>query len=157
MTVYFAHTEKETIEFGRWLGDSASQFISAGVVIFLKGDLGSGKTTLCRGVLRHFGYSGAVKSPTYTIVEPYEIEFGQINHFDFFRIKHPYELDFIGINDYFLPDMLCLVEWPEKGIGAVPKVDLSVSIETDGATRKISLTPDSEIGERIFSRIKEIE
>ena len=73
MTVYFAHTEKETIEFGRWLGDSASQFISAGIVIFLKGDLGSGKTTLCRGVLRHFGYHGAVKSPTYTIVEPYEM------------------------------------------------------------------------------------
>ena len=79
------------MEFGKFLGECIRPFFSQGVIVFLNGELGAGKTTLCRGVLRDFDYSGAVKSPTYTLVEPYKIDQGHINHFDFFRIAHPDE------------------------------------------------------------------
>ena len=96
--------------------------------MFLNGEL-AGKTTLCRGVLRNFDYLGAVKSPTYTLVEPYKIDLGQINHFDFFRIAHADELDYIGIEEYFSVNTLSLIEWPEKGQSMLPKNDLTVSID----------------------------
>ena len=103
------------MEFGKFLGKCIRPFFSEGVIVFLNGKLGAGKTTLCRGVLRDFNYLGAVKSPTYTLVEPYQIDLGHINHFDFFRIEHPDELDYIGLEEYFSVDTLSLIEWPEKG------------------------------------------
>ena len=144
------------MEFGKFLGECIRPFFSQGVIVFLNGELGAGKTTLCRGVLRDFDYSGAVKSPTYTLVEPYKIDLGHINHFDFFRIVHPDELDYIGIEEYFSVNTLSLIEWPEKGQSMLPKNDLTVSVDFREGKRVIQMESNSDIGEKICSKVKRI-
>ncbi|MDC2964481.1 tRNA (adenosine(37)-N6)-threonylcarbamoyltransferase complex ATPase subunit type 1 TsaE [Gammaproteobacteria bacterium] len=156
MIIYSTSSESETVEFGKILGECIRPFFSQGVIVFLNGGLGAGKTTLCRGVLRAFDYSGAVKSPTYTLVEPYKIDLGHINHFDFFRIAHPDELDYIGIEEYFSLDTLSLIEWPEKGLGLLPENDLTISVEFEKKKRVIQVTSNSELGEKIYSKVKQI-
>ncbi|MEE9446080.1 MAG: tRNA (adenosine(37)-N6)-threonylcarbamoyltransferase complex ATPase subunit type 1 TsaE [Cocleimonas sp.] len=117
--------EKAMMEFG---GKIAEQFPKGGLV-FLNGDLGAGKTTLVRGLLRHLGYQGTVKSPTYTLVEPYQIEQRQIYHFDLYRLADPEELEYMGGRDYWNSEALCLIEWPEKALGYLPESDLEIDIE----------------------------
>ena len=108
-------------------------------LIFLEGNLGMGKTTLSRGIIRGLGYVGAVKSPTFTLVEPYEIGDIRAFHFDLYRLVDPEELEFLGIRDYFEDDALCLIEWPDKGAGFLPKPDLTITIgpQDSGRSRKI--------------------
>ncbi len=112
---------------------SAGQSVpTIGGVLHLHGDLGAGKTTLTRGILRGYGYAGAVKSPSYTLVEAYEFTLCKLYHFDFYRLNDPREVEFLGVEDYFSPENLCIVEWAERGSGAIPPADLCLVIEIDG-------------------------
>ncbi|MCG8393421.1 MAG: tRNA (adenosine(37)-N6)-threonylcarbamoyltransferase complex ATPase subunit type 1 TsaE [Pseudomonadales bacterium] len=121
------------------LGKTLARRLSGGGCVYLQGDLGAGKTTLVRGILRGLGHEGAVKSPTYTIVEPYEFGDVHIYHFDLYRLADPEELELIGVRDYFASGDLCLLEWPERGAGVVPSPDLTITLAVDGRGRKATL------------------
>jgi tRNA threonylcarbamoyladenosine biosynthesis protein TsaE len=124
-----------------------------GAVIYLLGDLGAGKTTLTRGFLRGFGFHGAVRSPTYTLVEPYEFSHCKIYHFDLYRLAEPEEVQYLGIDDYFQQENICLLEWAERGRGLIPVPDLSLSLSGNGTGREISCQTHTAKGERIVARL----
>ena len=115
--------EEATVETGRRL---VRELNLSNELVFLNGDLGSGKTTLVRGILRSWGYDGPVKSPTYTLLEPYELADCRVLHFDFYRINDPEELLYIGIDDLLGEEAIKLVEWPSNGSSILPKPDLSL-------------------------------
>ena len=143
-------SEGATINLGRLLAPA----LDAAGVIFLSGGLGAGKTTLCRGLLRGLGYDGAVKSPTFTLVEPYELERGSVYHFDLYRLAHPDELDYLGAEDYFAAEALCLIEWPERGAGFLPTPDLELTLTvTSEASRQMQLRAQTLKGERAMARL----
>jgi len=141
--------ERAMVAFGERLGNLLREG-----VMFLEGQLGAGKTTLCRGILRARGHQGAVKSPTYTLVEPYELGDGKLYHFDLYRLSDPEELEFMGIRDYFEPGNLCIVEWPERGEGVLPRADLRVVIEVAGQGRKLSIMAQTLSGENLLSNLQ---
>ena len=116
-------------------------------IIYLRGDLGAGKTTLVRGLLRALGHRGPVRSPTYTLIEPYEELEPPVHHLDLYRLGDPEELDYLGLRDLLGGESLLLVEWPERGADALPSPDLEVRIEQVPAGRRIELaaTPSWEI------------
>jgi len=122
--------------------------IEEGAIIFLQGPLGAGKTTFVRGFLQSLGYKDAVKSPTYTLVESYALENKMIYHFDFYRIQDSAELDFIGLQDYFHPAAICLIEWPELGKGKLPTPDISCYIEPVSNGRQLTLKAYTARGEQ---------
>lgn len=115
-------------------------------VVYLEGDLGAGKTTLTRGILRGYGHEGAVKSPTYTLVEPYETGGHTIYHFDLYRLTDPEELELLGIRDYCRPDVLALVEWPERGQPLLPPPDLIITIRAIPDGRDLALVAHTDKG-----------
>lgn len=125
----------------------------AGSKLYLQGDLGTGKTTLVRGFLRQLGYQGIVKSPTYTLVEPYQLNDLQVYHFDFYRIDAPQELLAIGIHDYFDDRATCLVEWPERGGKLLQAPCVYINISHEGAARRLSLQPGPAIDADIIARL----
>ncbi|MCW8195325.1 tRNA (adenosine(37)-N6)-threonylcarbamoyltransferase complex ATPase subunit type 1 TsaE [Proteobacteria bacterium 005FR1] len=140
------------------LGEALGQAIVEGGIVYLDGTLGAGKTTLSRGVLRHFGHQGAVKSPTYTLVEAYELNGRRIYHFDLYRLGDPEELEYMGIRDYFTPDAICLVEWPERGEGLLPAADLRVKVEVihynSAPRRRAQITAHTKTGSAMLRRLR---
>lgn len=145
---FFLADEAAQIAMGARLG----QVLDQGVV-YLEGDLGSGKTTLTRGLIQSLGHQGAVKSPTYTLVEPYLLNGRCIYHFDLYRLADPEELEYIGIRDYFDEGALCLIEWPGKGEGYLPQADLHLYLCAEGAGRRLVLEARTPPGEAALARL----
>lgn len=124
------------------------------MVICLSGDLGAGKTTLARGMLRGLGYGGKVKSPTFTLVELYKVSSLYLYHFDFYRIDDPQELADAGFRDYFNADSVCLIEWPEKAAAGLPVADVTISMRVEDSGRRLEIFADTEAGRRCVERLR---
>lgn len=141
------------------LGRELAPLLSRGTTLFIEGELGAGKTTLCRGILRGLGIQGAVKSPTFTLVEPYETDRYQIFHFDLYRLEDPNELEYIGVDDYFGGQHVCLVEWPERGEGFLPDYDLRIRLNLVDGGREVIIDSGTDKGRRICRKleIKKVE
>ena len=164
------------------LGAQLAVLVPAGTIIYLDGDLGAGKTTLVRGFLRALGHQGAVKSPTFTIVEPYYLDYNKlynyneleeelkldasldikeelkksglkVYHFDLYRLEDPEELEYLGIRDYLDGQAIALIEWPDKGVGVLPRADLIIKITHQNQGRGIELVSQSIIGAAIVSKL----
>ncbi|MEI8642162.1 tRNA (adenosine(37)-N6)-threonylcarbamoyltransferase complex ATPase subunit type 1 TsaE [Pseudoalteromonas sp. Hal099] len=135
------------------MGNKVAAIIEQGAVIYLHGDLGAGKTTFTRGVVQGFGHTGKVKSPTYTLVEPYELTRANVYHFDLYRLGDPEELEYMGIRDYFSEQAICIVEWPEKGGEFIPVPDLDIALSYVGDERKIVINSASERGIAIVEKL----
>jgi len=148
-------TESATVVLGAQLALLVQQQ-NLGLVVYLHGDLGAGKTTLTRGFVRGMGHQGNVKSPTYTLVEPYDLGDWQVYHFDLYRLADPEELEFMGIRDYFRGNSCSFVEWPEKGDGMLPNADLNINISYYHDHRQVEVMATSAKGETILSALSEL-
>jgi tRNA threonylcarbamoyladenosine biosynthesis protein TsaE len=141
--------EAATLELGSRLAGA----LSPGLVVWLRGDLGAGKTTLTRGLLRGLGFQGKVKSPTYTLVESYVISGLYLYHFDLYRFVDPEEWDAAGFRDYFNLQSVCLVEWPERAEELLPVPDLEIRITICGVGREVTLSAQTESGKQCLDRL----
>ncbi len=153
--------ESATVDFGRQLAPLLASLLAApgmagahGCTIYLEGELGAGKTTLVRGVLRGLGFDGAVKSPTFTLVEPYEFRDFAVYHFDLYRIGDPDELEYLGLGDYFRGGSVCLIEWPARGHPVLPASDLHIELTvTPDNGRQVTVTADAEKGGTVLREL----
>ncbi|MBO1255796.1 tRNA (adenosine(37)-N6)-threonylcarbamoyltransferase complex ATPase subunit type 1 TsaE [Alteromonas sp. 5E99-2] len=141
----------ETQRLGSQLANAVKELWEQGITLYLEGDLGAGKTTLSRFIIQGLGHVGNVKSPTYTLVEPYELEKGKVHHFDLYRLGDPEELEYMGVRDYFSKNTLSIVEWPEKGLNYLAPADLMITLSLD-ENRAAHIQAYTELGELIAKR-----
>jgi tRNA threonylcarbamoyladenosine biosynthesis protein TsaE len=135
------------------LGAALARAIAPGLSIRLQGDLGAGKTTLTRALLVECGYRGRVKSPTYTLVESYPLPGMTVHHFDLYRFTDPQEWDDSGFSDYFAPDTVCLIEWPDKAGPLLPAADIELRLDVEGDGRCYHIRALTETGLACLNRL----
>jgi len=123
-------------------------------IVYLRGDLGAGKTTLARGFIHALGYTGKVRSPTYTLVEPYPCERCPVFHLDLYRLADAEELEWLGLRDMLAEPALLLIEWPERGSGILPPADLTIDIEYSGSARVARLAGETGAGKQLLSGLE---
>ncbi|MDQ5908348.1 MAG: tRNA threonylcarbamoyladenosine biosynthesis protein TsaE [Pseudomonadota bacterium] len=133
------------------LGARLAARLRPGVILYLSGDLGAGKTTLVRGLLHALGHHGTVKSPTYTLVEPYQIGDWRLFHWDLYRVTDPEELDFLGLRDQLDEQAILLIEWPEQGQGELPAADVEIALSYVGEGRACQLIALSSVGHTMLA------
>ncbi len=136
------------------LGAALGRALTRPCCIWLEGDLGAGKTTLVRGLLRALGHAGSVKSPTYTLVEPYEFAAGVVYHLDLYRLADPEELEFLGVRELAAGNSVVLVEWPARGAGFLPAPDLVLALVVHGDGRRAVLEARSKRGADILTHME---
>ncbi|WP_346798959.1 tRNA (adenosine(37)-N6)-threonylcarbamoyltransferase complex ATPase subunit type 1 TsaE [Halomonas sp. Bachu 37] len=142
-------SEEAQVAFGKALG----QALAGRGRVHLEGELGAGKTTLTRGILQAHGHEGAVKSPTYTLVEPYDIDGRHIYHLDLYRLGDPEELEFLGGRDLLAEDALCIIEWASRGEGWLPPPDIQINLDVIEGGRLAVLEAITPIGEAVLARL----
>jgi tRNA threonylcarbamoyladenosine biosynthesis protein TsaE len=135
------------------LGAALAAALEPGLKIWLSGDLGSGKTTLTRGILRALGHPGVVKSPTYSLIEPYVVSRLNLYHFDFYRLNSPEEFLDAGLEEYFSGPGICIVEWPRQAAPYLADPDLIVTLAIRGNGRQATLAAKTETGQRCINRL----
>lgn len=137
------------------LGRRLARVLDGGIV-FLEGELGAGKTTLARGILRGLGHTGTVRSPTYTLVEPYTLPGGTVYHLDLYRLADPEELEWLGLRDMLERDALLLIEWPQRGAGSLPGADLVIRIAPGEGGRSVDLVSASMRGRHMLEMFESL-
>ncbi len=147
------HTVVSSPEAMEMLGRELARIAFAGMQIHLSGDLGAGKTTLVRGFLRGLGHTDTVKSPTYTLVESYNLGTFTIYHFDFYRVRHPDEIELIGFRDYRSDTAICLIEWPEKAGQRIDLPDILIKFTLDADVRKLEINSCTDKGNLLISKL----
>lgn len=148
----FLTDEEATLLFGARL----AQLTGGRGVLTFSGDLGSGKTTLCRGIIRSLGHSGNVKSPTYTLVETYEFFTGRVMHYDLYRLADPEEAEYLGMRDYLDDLTLTLIEWPEKATGMLPAIDLGLHLEVQTNGRLVHWESHTPFGHTLAAALRDL-
>ena len=141
---YRLDNERSTEKFGACL----SPLLGRQLLVTLAGELGAGKTTLVRGLLRAAGHAGLVKSPTFSLVELYELNSNVVYHFDLYRLTDPEELEYIGMRDYLSANAICVVEWPEKAANILPMGDIHIMIDRVGRGREVRIQAQTECGQK---------
>lgn len=135
-------------------GECLGRLLPRRLVVYLEGDLGTGKTTLVRGILRALGHHGSVRSPTYTLIEPYELPQARVYHLDLYRLSGPDELEYLGLRDLSGDEAVLLVEWPERGAGALAPPDLVVGIRYQVRGRHLILSAKGPLGAAVIASLE---
>lgn len=128
--------------------------IQASLVIYFSGDLGTGKTTFARGLLNGLGYQGKVKSPTYTLVEPYQINNLELYHFDLYRFTDENEWEAAGFREHFHDNSVCLIEWPEKAASVLPSADITIQLQVKDTGRQVQINAHTNAGQQCLQQLK---
>lgn len=146
----FLADEQATLDLGAELAKACPDAL---IQLHLEGELGAGKTTLTRGFLRALGHQGKVKSPTYTLVELYQLNQRPLYHFDLYRVSDPGELEFLGLDDYLRDNAICLIEWPQRGSEYLPEADLVIRLSYQKQARQAEIVPLTERGKQICGKL----